>query len=485
MKISALNSLEIAWYQQDHSASFCRIRVLPVFLLSLAWILTPAMIFRATAQTPPPRFRLSHFSADVTIPLGHRCMGVLPTKSKKIVDPLYARGFVLQIDGQKPIVFCAIDWCEIRNGSYDKFRQALATAAGTTRPRVLLAALHQHDAPVVDDDAARLLAAQGLRNELFDQAFQDNAIQRIAKLLRLSLDDAVPITHYGIGKAKVERIASNRRVVTRKDAKVSFARGSSSGRHREYAQAPEGSIDPFLKTLSFWNGDQPILAMSVYATHPMSYYGRGEVTSDFVGLAREKRQRDDKRIFQVHFSGCSGDVTAGKYNDGSPARRIELTERLYRGMVDAWNTNRKYPLDKVSFRNTSLQLPFHPKKSLQRKQLQTVLGDHSAPTRQRILAAMGLASLNRVRKKIPIDFPCVDLGKAKIILFPAEAFVGFQLMAQEMAPDSTVFSIGYGECWPGYIPTESALKDNFEDVWHWAGPGSEKLLKTAIEKVIR
>ena len=49
--------------------------------------------------------RLASFSVDVTIPLNHRCMGVLPTKSKKVVDPLYAHGFVLLGEG-KPIVLC-------------------------------------------------------------------------------------------------------------------------------------------------------------------------------------------------------------------------------------------------------------------------------------------------------------------------------------------------------------------------------------------
>ncbi|MDG2468509.1 MAG: hypothetical protein P8M80_04465, partial [Pirellulaceae bacterium] len=56
-------------------------------------------------------FQIATFSADVTIPLNHRCMGVLPTKSRKILDPLLAKGFVLFGKG-KPIVFCAIDWCE-------------------------------------------------------------------------------------------------------------------------------------------------------------------------------------------------------------------------------------------------------------------------------------------------------------------------------------------------------------------------------------
>ncbi|MFP6671977.1 MAG: hypothetical protein VB857_11220, partial [Pirellulaceae bacterium] len=93
----------------------------------------------------PPSYRLARFSADVTIPLNHRCMGVLPTKSKKILDPLYAHGFVL-LGADKPIVLIAFDWCEIRNGAYDQWRDALAAAAGTTRQRVLVSSLHQHDA---------------------------------------------------------------------------------------------------------------------------------------------------------------------------------------------------------------------------------------------------------------------------------------------------------------------------------------------------
>ena len=48
----------------------------------------------------PPKFRLATFSIDATIPLNHRCMGVLPTKSKRIEDPLYLHGFVLLGDEQ-------------------------------------------------------------------------------------------------------------------------------------------------------------------------------------------------------------------------------------------------------------------------------------------------------------------------------------------------------------------------------------------------
>ncbi len=94
-------------------------------------------------------FRISAFSVDVTIPLGHRCMGLLPTKSKEIVDPLQAHGFVLQ-GPDKPVVLVAVDWCEIRNEAYDRWRNVIAEAVGIESERVLVSSLHQHDAPVSD-----------------------------------------------------------------------------------------------------------------------------------------------------------------------------------------------------------------------------------------------------------------------------------------------------------------------------------------------
>lgn len=445
-------------------------------------VVCPGVLLRADDGSKS-LFKLAMFSADVTIPLGHRCMGVLPTKSKKVLDPLYAHGFVL-LGAQKPIVLCAIDWCEIRNGAYDQWRDALASAAGTTRERVLVCSLHQHDAPVTDRGAAKLLADAGLKGELYDEAFHDRTVQRVAAALADSLKNAAPITHLGMGRARVERIASNRRVVL-PDGRVTFGRYSRSGGDAFHREAPEGLIDPCLKTLSFWNGDKPVLALHAYATHPMSFYGRGEVSSDFVGLARDHRQRDDFSVKQIYVTGCSGDVTAGKYNDGSQDSRLALTERLYQAMVAAWQDTHRVPLTQIDFRNATLELEFHPHPSLTADSLATELADETKTVESRILAAMGLSSRQRVARGQPIDMPCIDFGPAQLVLFPGESFVGYQLMAQQMRPDSFVVSIGYGECWPGYIPTEAAFKDNFHDKWLWVAPGSEQRIRAALEQVLK
>ena len=452
------------------------------WLLTSFWLIAVAWGGNTTDRCQGEEFRLSEFTVDVTIPLNHRCMGVLPTKSRVIVDPLFAHGFVLQSE-DPPIVLCAVDWCEIRNDSYDQWRTALAEAANTTPDRVLVSSLHQHDAPVVDAGAERLLSRVGLSGELFNTKFHDQTVKRVAQAVAASMKESQPITHLGMGQAQVERIASNRRVVL-PDGTVSFGRGSRSGSDPVYERAPIGQIDPHLKTLSFWNHDQPVLALHAYATHPMSYYGRGEVTSDFVGLARAKRQRDDFSVHQIYVSGCSGDVTAGKFNTGTPENRQELTQRLYDAMVAAWENTTRVPLTKIKFRKTSLKLEMHPSERVDTTRLKEQLADEDLTTEARILAAMGLASHARLQQKRAIDFPCLDFGQAQLLLFPGESFVGYQLLAQQLSPKKFVVSIGYGECWPGYIPTAREFNDGFDDSWLWAAPGSEDRIRKALTQVL-
>lgn len=445
-------------------------------LACLAFASSPFTVAKET------KCKLAAFSADITVPLGHRCMGILPRKAEKVVDPLYAHGFVLMGCG-KPVVLVALDYCEVRNGAYDDWREALAKAAGTLRDRVIVCSLHQHDAPVTDTGAEELLAKAGLGGELCDVAFHKATVKRVAQALRDSLDDPQPITHIGLGQAKVEKVASSRRVVL-PDGQINFSRYSRSGGDPFHRDAPEGEIDPWLKTISFWNGDKPVLALSAYAVHPMSYYGRGEISADFVGMARDRWQRDDFSIRQVYVTGCAGDVTAGKYNDGSTANRAVLAQRLYKGMKGAWKATRRMPFNKFEFRTTQFNLDFHEGDDFTSKALTKTLNNPDAKVRDRIFAAMSLSSRQRIDRGQKIDMPCLDFGVAQIVLLPGEAFVGYQLMAQRLRPDSFVMAIGYGECWPGYIPTKRAFDEKFGHGWRWVAPGAEAHIRSALKRVL-
>lgn len=76
--------------------------------------------------------------------------------------------------------------------------------------------------------------------------------------------------------------------------------------------------------------------MTYYATHPQSYYGQGDVTCEFIGIARNAREKEMNGVPHIHFNGAGGNIAAGKYNDGSEAMHPVLAERVEKDMRAAW-----------------------------------------------------------------------------------------------------------------------------------------------------
>src|SRR5262249_31213416 len=140
------------------------------------------------------------------------------------------------------------------------------------------------------------------------------------------------------------------------NGKVKYTRTSATKDAKVRAE-PEGLIDPWLRTLGFWDGEQPLAALHYYATHPMSYYGDGRVSADFCGLAREKLQDEDPKVHQISFTGCAGNVTAGKYNDGAKENRSILRDRIYTAMKAAWKTTQQFEAKQWEWRTEPVKLP--------------------------------------------------------------------------------------------------------------------------------
>jgi hypothetical protein len=131
-----------------------------------------------------------------------------------------------------------------------------------------------------------------------------------------------------------------------------------------------------------------------------------------------------------------------------------------------------------------LELPFSEAPQHSSAALKQAMENREAKVADRILAAMSLSSRQRVEANQKIDVPCLDLGPAQLVLLPGEAFVGYQLLAQRLRPDSFVVTLGYGECWSGYIPTAAAEADNFRDVWLWVASGCEERIRQALTRVL-
>jgi hypothetical protein len=428
-----------------------------------------------------PALHLATFAGDVTPPVGHPLCGGWIEPVRATDDPLRALGVILLGMG-RPVVLCAVDWCGLRNDANLAWRQALAQAAHTLPENVAVHCVHPHNAPFADVQAQRLIEAVAGAPPSLDLKFFDGAVAQSAAAARDSLANTVPFTHIGIGQARVEQLASNRRVLG-PDGKVKFTRTSAT-KNPEARAAPEGLIDPWLKTLSFWNGDRPLAALHYYATHPMSYYGDGRVSSDFCGLARQKRQDDDPKVFQVYFTGCAGNITAGKYNDGAHENRPVLRDRMYDGMKAAWKATQRHLVTGWEWRTEPVKLPPRTEKSFRAEQSRQDLDDPKQTTARRNNAAFQLAWLQRIDR--PIELTCLDFGKVLLLHLPGEPFIEYQLKAQALRKDAFVCVAGYGDGGPGYIPTAAAyLEGGYEPTVALTGPGSEAILNRALAKLLK
>jgi hypothetical protein len=138
--------------------------------------------------------------------------------------------------------------------------------------------------------------------------------------------------------------------------------------------APEGLIDPWLRTVTFFDHDRPLARLHYYASHPQSYYGKGHMNPDAPGLARERLEKAEG-VPQVYFTGCGGNVGAGKYNNGSHEDRVLLAELLYRGMKAATASTRKERCGGLSRRTAEVNLPLRSDPEFSEQQFRSVLVD--------------------------------------------------------------------------------------------------------------
>ena len=425
------------------------------FLLS---VLTagPASVAYAGADGLSGPLWIAAFQADVTPPLGSPLsLGNRPLATR-ILDPLSARGMVLFGHGS-PIVLCAVDWRFLLNEAHDAWRAALARAVGTSVDRVAVHTVHNHDAVGVGYSAEKTLAAHGLSGKMFHVASAKKAVERVAEAARKAAGKPRHVTHLGYGLGKVEEVASTRRVLT-PDGKLAFWRSSTGTgpRNKQGSAAPEGLIDPHVRLVSFWDGQEPLVAMSYYACHPCSYYGRGGVTADFVGMARAAREAALPGTAQIYFDGAGGDIACGKYNDGSPRMRPILTARLEQGMKLAWKTQKKVPVTAadVSWRTHPVALPV--RKSITEESCLQTLNDADGAFVAGVRAALDLAWLRRVQSGHRLAMNCLRVGPAHLLHMQGELFVTYQLAAQQMRPDGFVCVAAYGDLAPGYVGTKIA-----------------------------
>lgn len=448
---------------------------------SLAGLASGALIAPAEGGAGEPELRLAPFRFDVSPPLGHACCGGWITPVVGYDDPQEALGLVL-LGAGPPIVLCAVDWTGILNEAHVEWRRALAEAAGTTPDRVAVQCVHQHNAPFVCLEAERITQAQGDLPHIMDVDFFRRCLDAGRNAVAAALREARRVTHVAAGQARVQQVAANRRILGA-GGQVRTMRGSSS-RDAELQALPEGLIDPFLKTVAFYDDEQKIAACHYYACHPMSYYGDGRVSADFCGLARRRRQEDEPACLHVYFNGCGGNIGAGKYNDGSREMRPVLVERMYRGIVESEARLEPRPVSTARWTTQEILPPPDPRWDAEAILRQ--IADRKQPVVNRNRPAYTVAWLRRFDAGTPIVLSALHLGDVSLLHLPAESFIEYQLEAQQAAPGRFVACAAYGDGGPWYVPTAEAYpQGGYEVSVAWCDRQVDPMLSSGVRELLR
>lgn len=460
-----------------------RCRVLSLCLACLwADSLTPTCL----SAVETSRVQLASFEADITPPIGPGVGIGFIRETKSIEHPLMARGVVLK-DAAGTYVLCAVDLTGLCNESYDLFRERIADAARTTPDRVAVQSVHQHTAPCFDAAGRRKLyddpevVAHGIE-------FATTSADRIARAVETAGGSFRRVTHVETNRVRVDRVASNRRVPTA-DGTLR-ARGSSTT-DAQLQAAPEGVIDPWLRTISFFDDTVPLARLHYYATHPQSFYGDGRISWDVPGIAIQRLQ-DSTAVPQIYFTGCGGNVGMGKYNNGTREARGALADRLHDAMLRSIGVSDKpdsnhtrQAMTAIRWKTASLNFPLREDAAFIAETQHQILTNRKRPFSQRIKAAMLLAWIERTKNEKAVQLTSMAFADVRIVHLPGEPFVQYQLAAQRHAPDQFVAVAGYGECAMWYIGEDRIYTDRggYEQTWAFTAP-CEKLFTASIQRLV-
>lgn len=462
--------------------AFSRRGFLATAAVGAAGVNLPSSFNSAKAEEKPGNLSIAPFRFDVTPPNGHPLCGGWITPAQAVDDSLEAIGFVL-LGAGKPIVICAVDWTGLLNEAHVAWRTAMAEAAGTTPDRVAVQCVHQHNAPFACLDAQKIVAAQGDLPDIVQIDFFRRCLDRARSAVSQAIPKARKVTHLANGQGRVDKVAANRRVNRDANGNVLSMRGSSS-KDEKLRALPEGLIDPFLKTVAFYDGDKPVVALHYYATHPMSYYGDGRISSDFAGLARKQRQQDDTECTHIYFTGCAGNVAAGKYNDGTKPLRPILTKRILDGILASEKRLKPEPIGSIEWKTEQIMPKARP--DVAAKTMADQINNKENRVVGRNRPAYQLAWIERAQKQAPpIILSALNVNDTSLLHLPAESFVEYQLRAQEVGKGRFVATAAYGDGGPWYIPTlEEYPKGGYEVSVAYCDPEIDKLLTDGMKSLL-
>lgn len=430
-------------------------------------------------------FYLKTFEIEIT-PRDYD-FGLLSSQNVLSIEtPIFLRGFVLSEELLRYCV-CTVEFCIISGFFYQDLLTAISRSTGVPLQHVTLHVSHQHDVPFFDELYHGTLMKYG-RSFYTYQKWLDYVNEIEGKIFSAMNEPAKQVLYTSMEKSEVIEYASDRRIF--QNNKINWR--STKCQNPELKAMPLGEIDPNLYQCVLWDGEkEPLLTLNFYASHPQVADGRGVLSSDAPGAALKRMKSIIPNVAHLYFDGCGADIGNGKFAGPSKDDDIEIFgEKLYRGMLGAFQKAKPEKLNKVRWLEHCFDLPIRkPPENidayLEAIKSPELFQPQFKPSRFTIARNIGL--FEKKANHYPFRISRLCLNEDHVVFFPGEMFLTFQTYCIAHSSGKTCVA-AYGDGFIGYVPEDAdfALGGyEIDGAFQLLNPGCEKLIKSEIDKVLK
>lgn len=398
---------------------------------------------------------------DVTPPLGSDLSGYFYRRAAKGVrDPLYLNALAIG-DGEKTILWMAIDYIGIKLYHHVKIRQLITERTGLPDHHILIAALHQHTSPCLADTETRSTA-------LKDPTFIDVLYRKFADAAVMAIEDMKEATALTASREVAEPIAFVRRYFA---ADGSVQTNPDTAKYTLTGRCAEA--DNTMRLIRFCRKDANDIALVNFSTHPDVVSGE-YISADWPGFTRRFVEEDLPGVSAIFFTGCQGDSNHIDFFKPKGHRIINNGDRyaharyMGRTVADAvcaaWDsctevkhTEGIFAESKVLYNKTNTEgiEEYDHYKAWQEDHAAGRLGYQ--PHITELAYASRIVRLRTAPIFHPVPLTVMGVGDLALVGFGGEAFTAYGDAMRALVPDKFVVCAVCANGYEGYFPTEEAF----------------------------
>jgi len=416
------------------------------------------------------------FELDITPFLGmERPGGYGKIYSEKVHDPLKARAFVCEENGNK-VAICILDTLDISRKFVKETREEIEKKIGIKKENILIGATHTHSGgplfgflPEEYEDAPDLIKTLLSKySTIADPFYYEIAKKRVIdSVIMADMVKEEVICQVGYGFEN--KVSFNRR------AKMKNGRVyTHPGKMHPDILEPAGPVDYDVGVLSFWSMDEKFKGCLLnFACHCTT--SPGGISSDWIYYTEKiirKAMGDTSNV--VVLQGASGDVTQVD-NFSLRPRELEYGEkganyvgsRVGLESLKIILTEEKYEFNKVDTKNVVFKVKRRAQSEEKLKKAKEIvekgLKDEKIRNTTEWTFAKERLIADYLFKKEPyieVEIQAIQIGPVIIITNPAEFFCSLGKRIKENSNFQFTFVVELANGCIGYIPDKDAFSSS-------------------------